>query len=114
MCQPLGEPTKMQITVNIAIEDRDGTHVATCLEMGLVAVSDDLQDLHSKMEKLIHRQVTFAVQNENFQDIFHPAEPEVWQRLQEAFHSEKAKEVRKTEEDISGYGLKQTAYALAG
>ena len=108
----------MELTFNVVVEKREGVHIATCLEMGLVATADNPTDLPSIMDKLITRQVIFALENENFQDIFHPAEPEVWQRVQEAFMNEKAKEIRKTEERVSAkdratVALRQTAYALA-
>jgi len=114
----LGE-TKMELTFNVVIEEREGAFVATCLEMGLVATSDKREELPATMEKLVIRQVTFALENENFQDIFHPADPKVWKRLEAALMAEKAEKIRTTEEKITAgtwapaVALKQTAYAVA-
>jgi hypothetical protein len=99
-CPPRGE-NDMEFTFNYVVEEREGAFVATCLEMGLVATADKREDLPAIMEKLITRQVVFAIENENFQDLFHPADPAVWQRFQEAYLQEKAKEIRKTKEMIS-------------
>jgi hypothetical protein len=106
----------MEFTVNVVVEERDGAFVATCLEMGLIATSDNREELPATMEILVTRQLRFALENENFQDIFHPADPDVWQRFQAAFAQEKAPEVRKTEGQLHSnwapVSLKQTAYAL--
>jgi hypothetical protein len=108
----------MELTFNVVVEEREGVHVATCLEMGLVATADKPDDLPAIMDKLIVRQVTFAIQNENFQDIFHPAEPEVWQRVSDAYKQEKMQAIKNSHERLSVQNrapvdLKQTAYALA-
>lgn len=108
----------MQLTFNIVVEQKEGIHVATCLEMGLVATADNEEDLSPIMDKLIHRQLMFAIENENFQDIFHPADPEVWQRLSDAFAKAKARELRRSEERMTAknwrsVAVTQTAYAIA-
>jgi hypothetical protein len=109
----------MTLKFNVVFEEKEGVHVATCLEMGLVATSDNADDLTAIMDKLIHRQLQFAIENENFQDIFHPADSEVWQRLSRAIVKEKAREVRKSEECVTsnnwqkGVAWTQTAYAIA-
>lgn len=71
----------MKITVHVLIEECAGTHVARCLEMGLVAAHDDPEQLPSIMAKLVSRQLEFALKNDNPADIYHPAPPEVWERL---------------------------------
>lgn len=68
-------------TFNVLVENVQNAYIATCLEMYLVATSDDENDLISKMSKLIVRQVQFALKNENPQDIFHPAPKEVWDKF---------------------------------
>ncbi len=108
----------MRLTFNIVVEKKEGAHVATCLEMGLVATADNEEDLPAIMDKLIRRQVAFAIENDNLQDIFHPADPEVWRRLSDAFAKEKARAVRKSEERMTAknwqsVALTQTAYAIA-
>src|SRR5262249_28064953 len=72
---------KKTFTFNVLVENVQSVYVATCLEMYLVATSDDENDLISKMSKLIVRQVEFALKNENPQDIFHPAPNEIWEKF---------------------------------
>ncbi len=108
----------MELTFNIVVEQKEGVHVATCLEMGLVATADNVEDLPAIMDKLIRRQVAFAVENDNLQDIFHPADSEIWHRLSDALAKEKAHEIRKSEERMTAknwqsVALTQTAYAIA-
>lgn len=108
----------MKFTFNVVIEQKEGVHVATCLEMGLVATADNEEDLPAIMGKLIHRQLTFAIENDNFQDIFHPADQETWQRLRDAFAKAKAREIRKSQERVTARNwqsveLNQTSYAIA-
>jgi hypothetical protein len=107
----------MKLTFNVVVEKKEGVHVATCLEMGLVATADNEEDLSAIMDKLIRRQVAFAIENDNLQDIFHPADPEVWHRLSDAFAKEKARALRKSEERMTAKNwrsvdLSQTAYAI--
>ena len=107
----------MEITFNVVVEQKEGVHIATCLEMGLVATAESVEDLPAIMDKLIRRQVTFAIENDNLQDIFHPADPEVWRRLSDAFAKEKARAIRKTEDRMTAKNwqsvlLTQTAYAI--
>jgi hypothetical protein len=108
----------MELTFNIVVEEKEGVHVATCLEMGLVATADNAEDLSAIMDKLIHRQVVFAIENDNLQDIFHPADSEIWHRLSDELAKGKAREIRKSEERMTAknwrsVGLTQTAYAIA-
>ena len=72
---------KRQFTFNVLIDKQEGIHVAHCLEMGLVAVSEDVEELPAIMSKLIVRQVEFALSNNNPSDIYHPAPLEVWQKF---------------------------------
>jgi hypothetical protein len=86
----------MELKFNTIYEEKDKVHVATCIEMGLVATADRKEDLPAIMDKLINRQVRFALENDNLQDMFHPAEL-AYQFLREAMAKEKAKDVRRTE-----------------
>jgi hypothetical protein len=73
--------TNKTFTFNVLVEHVQDMCIATCLEMYLVATSDDENDLISKMSKLIVRQVEFALKNENPQDIFHPAPKDIWDKF---------------------------------
>lgn len=103
---------ELQLKFNTVFEEREGVHIATCIEMGLVAVADRKEDLSAIMDKLIHRQVSFALENDNFQDIFHPADMAA-QFLRDAIAKKKASEERTSMERISGARVTNTAYAVA-
>lgn len=96
----------MELKFNTIYEEKDNVFVATCIEMGLVATADRKEDLPAIMDKLINRQVRFALENDNLQDIFHPAEL-AYQFLRDAMAKDKAREVRRTEsaEQVDGAPL---------
>lgn len=89
---------KRQLNFNVLIDEQDGIHVAHCLEMGLVAVSEDVEELPGIMSKLIIRQVEFALKNDNPSDIYHPAPVEVWRKFQIA-----KKAVEQTQKNLKGW-----------
>jgi hypothetical protein len=105
----------MEFKFNTVYEEREGVHIATCIEMGLVATADRKEDLTAIMDKLISRQLTFALENNNIQDVFHPAEM-AWQYLRDAIAKQKARQVRKSEseERVDGATVSviNTAYAV--
>jgi hypothetical protein len=75
---------KMKFTFNVLVYSEAGTNIAHCMEMGLVATHDDADEIVPIMNKLIFRQLQFALENDNMADIFHPAPPEVWAKFREA------------------------------
>jgi len=86
---------KMKFTFNIFTFSEAGTNVAYCMEMGLVATNDDSEELIPTMEKLIRRQLQFALENDNPSDIFHPAPDEIWEKFRQAIaQSEQSKAER--------------------
>jgi hypothetical protein len=105
-------------TVNVFIEHRNGVCVATCLEMGLVATSDSMMALPSVMERLVSRQLTFALENNNPADIFHSADADVWERFRLATEHLKDIDSRTMQRSMKEsswphLNLKQTSYASA-
>jgi len=99
-----GVPTMtktLQFTFHVLIEETEGVHVANCLELGLVATADTREDLPSIMAKMITRQVQFALSNNNFDDIYHPAPAAVWQKFQNALAQEGTEEIEQTQRGIA-------------
>ena len=86
----------LQFTFHVLIERKEEVHVAHCLEMGLVATADTPDDLPAIMVKMIVRQLEFALKNENFQDIYHPAPREVWEKCKKA-EEQPVSELKRTE-----------------
>lgn len=105
----------MELRFNIHIEREGEAYIAHCLEMGLVATCDDLNELPAVMSKLIHRQIQFALKNNNPADIFHPAPPEVWEKFRAA-RGHKMEEVERTQrrvriKDWPTFTVGQVSYA---
>ena len=103
---------ELELKFNTLFEEKEGVHVATCIEMGLVAVADRKDDLSAIMDKLIHRQISFALANDNFPDIFHPAAIAA-QYLRDAIAKQKARQERTSQEHIGGARVTNTIYAVA-
>jgi hypothetical protein len=89
-----------QFTFHVLIEPREGVYVAHCLEMGLVATANSQEDLPSIMQKMIVRQLEFAISNGNPQDIYHAAPQEVWERFKNAAEKEQVNELDQIERRI--------------
>jgi hypothetical protein len=74
--------TPKMFTFNVFVEGTDeGAFVAHCMEGGQVATSRDFSELPFKMAKMLHRQISFALQHNNPADIYHPAPADVWERF---------------------------------
>jgi hypothetical protein len=103
------------LTFNVVVDEQQGSYVAHCLEMGLVAVSDEPDVLPEIMSKLIIRQVEFALKNNNPSDIYHPAPREIWEKFQRAIRSNKLRSLDKRQKPLRewpGLALEQS-YACA-
>lgn len=66
------------MTFNILARKENDLWVAHCLELDIVATSNSLADLKKEMEDLIITQVDYAFSNNNLDNLYHPAPPEVW------------------------------------
>ena len=100
-----------EFTFHVLIENVEGTYVAHCLEMGLVATSDDTSELSGVMVKLITRQLEFALKNNNPSDIYHSAPQAVWEKLRAAVEEEKT--LKRVNVDNWPVTLNQVSYAAA-
>ena len=105
------ESTPKQITFNVLIEKMGTGFVAHCLEAGLVAHSDDANELPHKMAKMLVRQIEFAVKNNNYADIFHSAPSDVWARYFEAQAQIESTKKQLKVDHFGGLVLNQNAYA---
>lgn len=66
---------------DILIEQQSEGFVAHCLQLDIVAVADDKEQALKDIVDLIQTQLTTAIENDNLDNIFHPAPAEVWGRL---------------------------------
>jgi hypothetical protein len=75
----LGKKSKdISIAVNILIKKDEGMFVAHCLELDVVAVAKSAEDAQREVISLVCAQVDYAFSNNNLDNLFHPAPPEVW------------------------------------
>ncbi len=106
--------SEKHFTFNVFIETVEGgAYVAHCLEAGLVATSDDCDELPHKMAKMLSRQISFALRNNNPSDIFHPAPPEIWEKFFQAKGTIERTVRPMKVNDVGGFVLTQNSYAAA-
>lgn len=103
---------------NVLIDRDQGVYIAYCLEMGLVATSDEEAVLPHIMMKLISRQIEFALQNDNPADIYHPASAEIWEKWRKATQAEHIREIERTQKQFKFVNwppvtVDQVSYAAA-
>ena len=66
------------MTFNILIRDEEDICIAHCLELDIVATSQSLEGVEADIISLISAQIEYAFENENLDNLYHPAPPEVW------------------------------------
>ena len=72
---------EISFTTNIFTKKEDGMLVAHCLELDIVAVAATLDEVQREIVSLICAQIDYAFTNDNLENLFHPAPPEVWQEF---------------------------------
>jgi hypothetical protein len=103
-----------EFTFNVFVESTEGAFIAHCMETGLVATSNDMDELAFKMEKMLFRQVLFALQHNNPADIYHPAPPDVWERFLECkAEPDRVEKNLKLGDNGASVFLNQNTYAAA-
>ncbi len=70
------------ITVNILLRKTDSGCVAHCLELDIVATGKTEDDAVKELSDLIATQVDYAFNNDNLDNLFHPAPASVWKDLE--------------------------------
>ncbi|MHB9029192.1 MAG: type II toxin-antitoxin system HicB family antitoxin [Candidatus Latescibacterota bacterium] len=71
----MSEPS---FTISILIRQENNFYVAHCLELDIVATSDTVEGVKNDILSLIQAQIEYAFENENLNNLFHPAPAEVW------------------------------------
>ena len=72
------EPT---IHVNILVERQGELYVAHCLEIDIVATGETPAAASRDLLDLVRAQLEYALANDNMDNFFRPAPPEVWAKL---------------------------------
>ncbi len=79
---------KPLLRLNIIIHQDDNEWVAHCLEMDIVATNTTAKKAEDDIIDLIKTQVIYAVENNNFDNLFKSAPPEAWSQLRDAHRCE--------------------------
>lgn len=73
----VGEGTN-SLVLNVLVKREDDNWIGHCLELDIVATSDDINQLKKDMIDLIVAQVDYAFSHDNLEYLFHPAPKEIW------------------------------------
>ncbi|MBI3793677.1 MAG: hypothetical protein HY280_02985 [Nitrospinae bacterium] len=66
------------LTFNVFFKKTDNVWTGHCLELDIVVESKNLSEVKKDMSQLIMAQVDYAFSNDNLDNLYHPAPPEVW------------------------------------
>jgi hypothetical protein len=86
------------VSFSILIREDDGLFVAHCLELDIVATGPTLTEAKTCIIDLIRAQLDYAFNNDNLDNLYHPAPREVWQEYYSCLHQEQER-VRVSEEE---------------
>jgi len=74
-------PREEKFTFRILIKWEPDAWVARCLELGLVTVAETMEQAESDLMDVIMAHVSYAIENDNMEHMYHPAPPEVWKEF---------------------------------
>lgn len=66
---------------SILVKEEDDLFIAHCLELDIVATADSIGQAQKEIIALICAQVDYAFSNDNLDNLYHPAPPEVWEEF---------------------------------
>ena len=75
-----GEKTGSMI-FSVLVKKEGDTWVAHCLELDIVTTARSLDAAKAEMNDLIAAQVDYAFCNDNLENLYRPAPPEVWKKF---------------------------------
>lgn len=73
--------TATSMIFNVLIKKDGNLYIAHCLELDIVATSEDERKMKTDILDLIKAQVDYAFSHDNLGNLYHPAPPEVWQEF---------------------------------
>ncbi len=83
---------KTALNFNILIEKEEDLFIAHCLELDIVATAETMDQVKKDIIDLMAAQVEYAFSNDNLENLYHPAPPEIWK---EFFDCEKQEQNRR-------------------
>ena len=69
------------LAFNVLIKEEDGAWLAHCLELDIVATGDTIQAAEQDLVDLIRAQVSYAIEHDNLDHLYHAAPPEIWKEF---------------------------------
>lgn len=81
MAQSIKKSEEKEITLNVLFYEEDGLVIAHCLEFDVVAAADTEEGARKEIIALMCTQIDYAFGNNNLENLFQPAPPEIWQRF---------------------------------
>jgi hypothetical protein len=73
--------TDTSMIFNVLVKREDDLYIAHCLELDIVATSDDKEKVTDDIIDLIQAQVSYAFSNDNLEYLYHPAPLEAWKEF---------------------------------
>ena len=72
---------KSSMSFNVLIKKEPDYYIAHCLELDIVATASSIKSVQGDIIDLIKAQVGCAFSNDNLDNLYHPAPPEVWKEF---------------------------------
>ncbi len=72
------------IHLDIICYKEEDLFVAHCLQLDLVTTAMSVPQAYTDMEELIKTHITYAIQNNNLDNLFKPAPPDIWRLVPKA------------------------------
>ncbi|MDH5541921.1 MAG: hypothetical protein OEY64_03040 [Nitrospinota bacterium] len=69
------------MTFNVLFEKDGNAWVGHCLELDIVSSREDFESSMEEMGDLISTAVSYAFANDNLENLYHPAPPEMWEKF---------------------------------
>ncbi|MBI3127836.1 MAG: hypothetical protein HYZ11_09550 [Candidatus Tectomicrobia bacterium] len=70
-----------ELHIDAVVYEEDGLFVAHALQLDLVVTAPSEHEAIDDLLEVCQAQIVYAAENDNFENIFRPAPPEVWQRF---------------------------------
>ena len=69
------------MTFNILIKFEENLYIAHCLELDIVTTGRTMDQTQKDVITLICAQVDYAFSNDNLENLYHPAQKDVWEEF---------------------------------
>ena len=91
------------VSFNILLKEEDGFFIAHCLELDIVATGLTASEARMEILDLIKAQLDYAFNNDNLDNLYHPAPSEVWQEFYSCLNQEQERVCISEEEAVDRF-----------